>query len=211
MTLRTPSSWPPLLMIAVAAAACDSPTEPALGVPPVTLEAVGDAVQLEADGAGDDLPRWESLDPDIVTVTPAGMAVAVAEGTATVRARLGSRTAEGQVTVMPPVEVVISDLHVVTEGDLEGMSMRLANMGGRGFYRLEFWGERSDGEVEHRIIQRSGIPDYPAEVGLDVVYQNLALPEIADWVIVYSREPLSLGYELTGCVRLDGGSPCPLP
>lgn len=95
---------PALLLIA--AVGCDeSPTgtgpEPRISVTDVTLEAVGDAAQLEAVVENsDEAPAWESLQPGVVTVSESGQAVAVAAGTATVRARIG--TASGEGTILPP-------------------------------------------------------------------------------------------------------------
>ena len=201
-----------VLVLAVLSTACDSVTEPSLYVPPVTLEAVGDAAQLVASGANGALPSWESLDPTIVTVTPAGMVVAVASGSARVRARLGSTTAEGTVIVLPPVSVTISDFRVVTNGSGEyaGMAMQLKNEGGRGYYRLQFWKERAEGETEHRRILNF-ITDSEAPVGMDIQSVVNLTTEPADWVVAYSREPGSLGYTQTACVRMDGGTPCPMP
>jgi hypothetical protein len=201
-----------VLVLGVLAAACDSVTEPPLHVPAVTLEAVGDVAQLLASGADGALPSWESLDPTVVTVTQAGMAVAVASGSARVRARLGSRTAEGTVTVLPPVAVTISDFRVVTNGNGEyaGMAMQLKNEGGRGYYRLQFWKERAEGETEHRLILNF-ITDSEAPVGMDIQSAVNLTAEPADWVMAYSREPSSLGYTRTACVRMDGGTPCPMP
>jgi hypothetical protein len=201
-----------VLALAVVAAACDSVTELPLHVPPVTLEAVGDAAQLVASGTDGALPFWESLDSPVVTVTPAGMAVAVAPGSARVRARLGSRTAEGTITVLPPVAVTISNFRVVTNGNGEfsGMAMQLKNEGGRGYYRLQFWKERAEGETEHRIILNF-TTDSEAPVGLDIQAGYHLTDEPADWVMAFSREPSSVGYTRTACVRLDAGTPCPMP
>jgi hypothetical protein len=201
-----------VLALAVVAAACDSITELPLHVPAVTLEAVGDAAQLVASGADGALPFWESLDTAVVTVTPAGMAVAVASGSAQVRARLGSRTAEGTVTVLPPVAVTISSFRVLTNsnGEYNGMAMQLKNEGGRGYYRLQFWKERAEGETEHRMILNF-TTDSEAPVGMDVQAGYHLTAEPADWVTAFSREPNSLSYTRTACVRLDGGTPCPMP
>lgn len=200
------------LALSALGAACDSPTEPTLHVVDATLEAVGDATQLEARVTDSgDLPRWESLNEEIVTVTEAGMAVGVAPGTATVRARIGSRTAEGTVTVLPPVDVRLSDLTVVTdEAGHEGMRMRLANAGGRGYYRLEYWRERATPEGEHQRVLYYGT-DADAAVGMNIVHESHLLAEPADWVIVYSRQPHEVVYAMTGCARIDGGAPCPMP
>lgn len=196
------------LMAVVALAACDSTFEPPLGLPAVTLDAVGDAVQLVATGAGDALPYWESLDTTVVTVTPAGMAVAVGAGTAVVRARLGSRDAEGPVTVLPPVDVRISSVQVVTDPDgLKGLSMQVSNTGGRGYYRFQYWKEPAEGETEPRLIMYSW-SDNEAGPALSYGFTDWALPEIPDWIVVYSREPKSLGYEMTACVRVASGASC---
>lgn len=203
--------WMPALALVIALGACDDPTDPIpLYVPTVTLEAVGDAAQLTATNAGDDLPHWESLDPSVVTVTPAGMAVAVSAGTATVRATLGSRTAEGTITVLPPVDVIVYDLEVVTEAGQTGMGMRVKNEGGRGYFRMEFWREKTGAETEHKRIIHY-LTDLEASVGMDISHQNFLSDETADWVIVYSREPMATHYTLTSCVRLDGATPCPMP
>lgn len=211
--IRRMAMAPALLPLLVGlAAACESPTELPLVVPTSTLEAVGDAMQLTAHNADGGLPLWESLDTTVVTVTPAGMAVAVAPGTAAVRARLGSRTAEGTVVVMEPVEILISDLDVVVDslGQFLGMKMRLKNAGGRGFFRVDYWRERGQGEAEHtRVLHMT--TDLEALVGMDVQSSNYLMSDPADWVVAYSREPNSLGYVMTSCVRLDGGTPCPMP
>ncbi|NIY07805.1 MAG: hypothetical protein GWN02_05765 [Gemmatimonadetes bacterium] len=190
--------------------ACDSPTgpDPELRVVDLTLEAVGDAGRLQArlDGAEVE-PTWESLDATIVSVTAAGQATAVAPGTATVRARLGDRTAEGTVTVLPPVDVRLSELAVVTDpSGNRGMRMRIRNLGGRGYYRLEFWRIGADGRHERFLHYAS---DAEAPVGLDIIHANYLSDETADWVLAYSREPLSQEPVRTSCVRLDGQPTCP--
>jgi len=202
-----------MLALAALAAGCDSTTDPPLlHVPTQTLEAVGDAIQLAASGAEGKLPFWESLDTTIVTVTPAGMARAIAPGTAGVRARLGSRSAEGTVRVLDPVEIQISDLRILkdAEGAYAGMAMQLRNAGGRGYYRLQFWRERAEGETGHQIVLNYAT-DIEAPVGMDVQSTTHGLPEQpADWVVAFSREPNSMSYVRTACVRLDG-EPCPMP
>lgn len=198
------------LAVAVLATACDSPTEVTLGVVPITLEAVGDMAQLEANVRGSgQLPRWESLDPSVVTVTEAGMVTAVGAGTATVRASIGSRTAEGRVTVLPPVRVTLSDFHLVEQEGRIGMVMRIRNEGGRGAYRLQFWRERSGPGEDHELVLTHSM-DSEAPVGLDITHSSFLLAEPADWVMAYSREPHSLVHYPTSCVRLDGGTPCPM-
>ena len=212
MTRRFTTRWTPALALFALAAACESPTDrPTITVAPVTIEAVGDAVQLVAQGADGALPYWESLDTTIVTVTPAGMAVAVRSGTATVRARLGSSTDEGTVTVLPPIDVRLSDVQVVTNDQGQsGLSMQVTNVGGRGFYRIEMWKAAAEGETEHRRISWS-FNDNEAGAGMSFGVTHWDLSEIPDWVLVYAREPVVLQFDMTACVRLDGGSPCPMP
>jgi hypothetical protein len=198
------------LLLPALAVACDSSTEPEpqLHVPDLTLEAVGDAGQLAIRLDGEVVAaRWESLTPTIVTVTESGVATAVAAGAATVRARVGSRTADGTVTVLPAVNVQLSELALVTDpSGAEGMRMRLRNLGGRGYYRLEFWKFNPDGSHERLLYFGS---DAEAPVGLDIRYDNYLLSEPADWVLALSRQPLSLEAVPTSCVRLDGHSECP--
>ncbi len=200
------------LALVLVAAACESPTDPiTVRVKNATLEAVGDARQLEATVANSDrLPEWESLNPEIVTVTRAGMAVAVAPGTARVRAKVGSVVSEGNVTVMPRVEVQLTSLTLVTEPSGQpGTRMQLRNVGGRGFFRLEYWQARESAGGEHRRVA-SWMNDFEAPAGMDVSF-NTAGIAVPDWVVIYSREPNSTEYRLTGCLRMDGGTPCPMP
>jgi hypothetical protein len=198
------------LLLPALTIACDSTTgpEPQLQVPALTLEAVGDAGQLAVRLDGEDVTaRWESLTPTIVTVTESGTATALAAGAATVRARLGSRTADGTVTVLPAVKVQLSELALVTDpAGNEGMRMRLRNLGGRGFYRLEFWKSRPDGS--HQRLSYFG-SEAEAPVGLDIIHASYLLNEPADWVLALSREPMSSEEVLTSCVRLDGEPECP--
>jgi hypothetical protein len=201
-----------LLPLLVALAGCDSPTDPhTLQVQAATIEAIGDALQLEATVQGTDrLPEWESLNPEIVAVTRAGMAVAVAPGTARVRARVGSQVAEGNVTVLPPVDVQL--LSLALSADPEGrprVQMRLRNAGGRGYYKYEYWRMRETEGGEHRRVL-SFTNDFDALVGMDISGGSTGF-EAPDWVIVYSREPHSTQYRRTGCMRVDGGVPCPVP
>jgi hypothetical protein len=212
MTRRFAARWTPALPLFALAAACESPADLSpITVEPVTIEAVGDAVQLVALGAEGALPYWESLDTTIVTVTPAGMAVAVRPGTATVRARLGSRSDEGIVTVLPPVDVRLSNVQVVTdEQGQTGLSMQVTNHGGRGYYRIEMWKAAIEGETEHRPISWQA-NDSEAGVGMTFGVTYWDLSDTPDWVLVYAREPLALQFDMTACVRLDGGSPCPMP
>lgn len=202
---------PALLLIA--AVGCDeSPTgtgpEPRISVADVTLEAVGDAAQLEAVVENsDEAPAWESLQPGVVAVSESGQAVAVGAGTATVRARIGATSGEGTVTVMPPVDIRLSELDTVTDpSGLKGMAMRVQNLGGRGYYRLEFWRYTFDGRHERVLYYNS---DAEAPVGMDIMHYNYLLDEPADWVLALSREPLALEAVRTSCVRLDGAAECP--
>jgi hypothetical protein len=49
-----------------------------------------------------------------------------------------------------------------------------------------------------------------ASPGLDIEHKNFLGGELADWVVAYSREPLSEEAVRTSCVRLDGeAEPCP--
>ena len=193
-------------------AACEGATDPRvpdLRVPRVTLEARGDTVSLAAlsDGVVA-VSEWESLDPSVVTVTRGGLARAVAAGTAQVRASFGGAEAMGTVTVLPPVDIRVSELAVVTDpGGKLGMGMRIRNEGGRGYYRLEFWKHHPPG-TRRRILFYGTDTEAPA--GMDIVHRNFLGDELADWVVAYSREPLAQEPQRTSCVRLDGqGEPCP--
>ena len=211
MTRRFTTRWTPALALLALAAACESPTDLSISVPAATIDAVGDAVQLVAHGAEGALPHWESLDTTIVTVTPAGMAVGVRSGTATVRARLGSSTAEGTVTVLPPIDIQLSNVQVVTnEQGQTGLSMQVTNVGGRGFYRIEMWKAAAEGETAHRRISWSS-NDNEAGAGMTFGVTHWDLSDTPDWVLVYAREPVVLQFDMTSCVRLDSGSPCPMP
>jgi hypothetical protein len=215
MTVMNANRIPVLTLVTLATlAGCESPTDPPLlHVQAQTLEAVGDAIQLVASGTQGELPFWESLDTAVVSVTPAGMARARTPGTARVRARLGSRTADGTVLVMDPVDVRISDLRILTNaaGEYAGMAMQVRNVGGRGYYRLQFWRERAEGEADHRSVL-SFSTDTEAPVGMDYQTSTGGVPaEPADWVVAYSRAPNDVGFVRTACVRLDGGQPCPMP
>lgn len=214
MNVRTRTSLFALALV-LGATACDSPTEDSirLTVRSDTLEAVGDAGQMEALVSGSDrLPEWESLSPQVATVTRAGMVTAVAPGTARVRAAIGGRTAEGEVVVLPSAQVQLTS--VTRDVDPSGqprITLALRNAGGRGYYRTEFWQARATAGGEHRVVMRENT-DTEAPVGLNVT-SSTSLPGVAnvDWVIVHSRDAHSTGYRTTGCIRLDGGSPCPLP
>jgi hypothetical protein len=204
---------PIALALVLAAGACDSSTEPVtLFVPSVTLEAIGDIQQLEAALTGSDLlPVWEIDDPGVATVTRAGMITAVAPGTTKVWARVGSVQGVGTVTVLEPIRIEIAG--VVRETDPSGaavLAVSLKNQGGRGFYRMEHWQERQAPGEEHRVVARH-LSEAPLAGGLEITVRDF-LPgmEAVDWVVVFSREPNSLDQKITGCFRLDGGTPCPM-
>ena len=200
------------MVLAGLLAACDGATDPHLPdlrVPNVTLEARGDTTWLTAFSDGVmAVSEWESLDPAIVTVTQGGLASAVAAGTAQVRASFGGAVATGTVTVLPPVDIRVSELAVVTDsGGEQGMGMRIRNEGGRGYYRLEFWKHDPHG-TKRRILFYG--TDTEAPPGLDLVHKNFLGDELADWVVAYSREPLAQEPLRTSCTRLDGkAEPCP--
>jgi hypothetical protein len=200
------------IVLAALLTSCEGATEPRvpdLRVADVTLEARGDTASLVAlaDGVVASA-EWESLDPTVVTVTGSGLATAVASGTARVRARFGGTVSTGFVTVLPPVEIRVSELAVVTDPSGEqGLRMRIRNEGGRGYYRLEFWKRFRDGS-KRRIL--SYPQDAEAAPGLDMVYTNYLAGELADWVLAYSRELLSNEPVRTSCARRDGlAEPCP--
>jgi hypothetical protein len=209
-TLRriTPLSCALLLL----AAACDSPTEPKLlGVPALTLEAIGDAAQLVATVNGTQpLPEWESLHPLIATVTRAGMVTAVAPGTATVVARIGSETAQGTVTVLPPVSVEINaaSKQNAEQPGMESVMLRMANPAGRGFYRMRVYRELPGGELQ---IVSQGLTDLEIAAQQAEFTSSFDVSAPAHFVVVYSREPNSMEYRRTACTRLDGAPGCPLP
>ena len=200
------------IALAVLLAACDDVTEPHdphLEVGTVVLEARGDTASLTALSEGVAvMAEWESLDPAIVEVTPGGLARAVAAGTARVRASFAGAADTGTVTVLPAVDIRVSDLSVVTDPTGEqGMRMRVRNDGGRGFFRLEFWRHDPDGS-KRRILWY--VNETEAEPGLDVEHRNFLGGELAEWVVAYSREPSSEEPVRTSCARLDGETePCP--
>lgn len=203
----------PFAAVLLLLAACDSPTDLKLvAVPDVTLEAVGDSKQLEATVRGtEQLPIWESLHPDIATVTRAGMVTAVAPGAATVRARLGSETREGTVTVLPPVSVEITSASKQPADDgVEQITLRMRNTGGRGYYRTRFYRASATPGGEPQIISQD-FNDHDISALQPEMTWGTQVAAPAHWVVVYSREPQSLGYRTTACVRLDGGAGCPAP
>jgi len=197
----------------LATAACESsPTEQRLiSVPAVTLEAVGDARQLEATLNGtEQLPVWESLDPLIATVTRAGMVTAVAPGIAKVRARLGSKAREGTVTVMPAVSVEITSATVERGPSGEGLAtVWIRNRGGRGFYRMRFYRASTVEGAMPEVVSQD-ITDQPIVAGQPEFYSMRSMPAGVQWIVVYSREPNSLAYRITACHRLDGATDCPM-
>jgi hypothetical protein len=206
---RIRTGW---IVLAALMAACDNGTEPhvsPLYVGAWTLEARGDTASLTALSDGVAVRAdWESLDPSIVQLTQQGRATAVAAGTARVRASFSGAAATGTVTVLPAVDVRVSGLAVVTDpGGEGGMRMRIRNAGGRGFYRLEFWRHAPDGS-KRRILWYEN--ETEAEPGLDVEHTDFLGDEVAEWVVAYSREPVSAEPVRTSCARLDGQlEPCP--
>lgn len=202
-------SW---VLVAAFLAACEGGTEPhvpELRVPDVTLEARGDTARLTALSDGESsAAEWESLDPSIVTVTADGLATAVGAGTAEVRATVDGVVETGTVLVMPPIEIRVTELAVVTDpSGREGMSMRIQNLGGRGYYRIELWKHDPDGS-KRRILRHTS--EMEAEPGLDIEHRSFLSDEAADWVLAYSREPLADEAVRTSCTRLDGEpAPCP--
>jgi hypothetical protein len=208
-TLRLLAAAPLMLL-----AACDYPTDPVrLIVPKMTLEATGDSKQLEATIFGSEaLPEWESLTPELISVTRAGMVTALAAGEGRVRARIGASVAEGTVTILQPVSVeILSATRSTSPTGNPEITLRLRNTAGRGFYRIDYWQVRETPDGEHRPVLRQ-MTDTPAPVDMDISAGN-GLPgmEQVDWVIVYSRAPDDLSFRTTGCLRMDGGSPCPIP
>lgn len=191
--------------------ACNSSTDPIqLSVPAVTLEAVGDSRQLEANGTGGALPTWESLSPDIITVTRAGMVTALSAGSGSVRAQLDGRTAQGTVIVLPAVSVEVSAASAAPGDEgWDDVTLQLVNTGGRGFYRLTFYRESAEPGGEAVIISQD-LTDFEAAVGLNISHKR-PVPAPAHWAVVYSREPQSLGYLRTACLRVNGEPGCPLP
>lgn len=179
-----------------------------LRVPAVTLEARGDTVRLGAHADGVAVAaRWESLDSAIVTVSEDGLATAVSAGTAGVRATAGGMMATGTATVLPAVDIRLSDLGVVTDPTGErGVRMRIRNHGGRGYYAPELWKLDPDG-TRRRIVRYA--TEFEAEPGMDIEHTNYIGDEIADWVVVYSREPIAEEAVRTACTRVDGAAGCP--
>lgn len=191
--------------------ACESPTDQKLmGVQAVILEAVGDSKQLEASVSGTDaLPAWESLNPGVVTVTRAGMVTAVGAGTATVRATLGSETAHGQVTVLPPVNVEItSATRVPGNPGWDDVTLRIRNTGGRGYYRTRFYRAASTPGGQPEIVSQM-LTDIAIAAGQPELSAMTQIPASAEWAVIYSRDPHSMEYRTTACARLDGAAGCP--
>lgn len=204
------------IALAAVLAACEGGTElqiPEFRVEAATLEARGDTAHLTARSDGvPAVAEWESLDPQIVAVTQAGVATAVAPGVARVQASLAGAMATGTVTVLPPVEIRLSDLAVVTDpsGQL-GFRMRIENLGGRGFYRLELW-RWAPGGGRERIGGYTS--EFEAEPGMDMTFGSFLGTEIPDWVVAYAREPLAQEPVRTGCTWMapeSGVCPGDLP
>ena len=199
------------VVLAAVLAACDDgvgPRVPELRVPDAVLAARGDTIRLEVRGEGAlENVRWQSLNPAVVTVTEDGLATAVTGGNARVRASLEGAEAEGTVRVLPPVEIRVSEVALVTDpGGKPGVRMRIRNVGGRGFYTMELWKLEPDG-TKRRLISHG--TETPAEPGLDIEYVGYLSAEAPDWVVMYSREPLAPEPVRTACVALDGAPGCP--
>ena len=185
------------------------PTPPQLVVEPVTLEARGDTARLRAqvNGVAADV-EWTSLDPSVVFVEDDGLARAVSAGTARVEATFHGIVATGSVTVLPAVEIRVSDLATVTDPTgRSGLRMRLRNAGGRGYYRLELW--RFD-ELGRKTRVLADAQELPVAPGFDVEHTTFLPDEPVQWVVAYSREPMASEAIRTSCARMDGlGEPCP--
>ncbi len=206
------------MLATVTLVGCGSPTEPGtIDLEPATLEAVGDSAQLTVGSATSRSPWvWRSLDPEIVAVSPSGMARALAPGSATVRATRGDRAAETDVVVLPPTNVRVLSVGLQPDGpNEERMTLRLSNLGGRGFYRLEAWRTR-EGLSPTRVLNH--LTETPAAVGMVVTHQVwLPRPEggsetarAADFLVVYSR-PANEHSTTALCVLLHGEGRCVIP
>ncbi|MDT8340664.1 MAG: Ig-like domain-containing protein [Longimicrobiales bacterium] len=205
---RIAGSW---IVLAALVAACDDntgPQVPMLLVSDTVLAARGDTVRLWARADGNTATAgWESLNPSIVTVTEDGLATAVAPGNARVRASFRGAEALGTVSVLPPVDIQVSELaHVTDPGGTPGVRMRIRNLGGRGFYALEIW-KLDPGGAKRRIVSYN--TEFEAEPGLDIEHVNYLSGEAPDWVVIYSREPLENQPVRTACARVDGAPGCP--
>jgi len=209
---RTAVTYPLLAAFSVLlAGACDSPSEAiTIYVPSATLEAVGDSRQMEATVRGSDrLPEWTISDPAVATVTRAGMVTAVAAGTAQLTARVSGIERSATVTVLPPVNVEAYNLRMGTnpQGRPE-LALRLRNQAGRGYYRMSVWkAPATEGGQPVRVVGWE--TDSPAPAGFDIS-TSVILENGADWIMVHAREPNSLGYTRTSCVRVDGQPGCPM-
>lgn len=197
-----------LVLSLAALTGCELPTEPRLEVASVTLAAVGDSATLEVRGEPRGRIAWESLSPGVVTVSESGVARAVAPGVGVVRARSGDRRAEGTVVVLPGVDVRVSDVREIpVSGGTPGLSVRLTNEGGRGFYRLELWRRDPAGTVR-RVM--TWVSDAEALPGMNVVHRIEGLSQRVDWVVVRSREPLLAEPSRTSCSAREGAADCPV-
>lgn len=151
----------PLLLFAGACDEGSTAEPPTLTMQEQALEAVGDSVQLQVLEGETPLPAtFTSLDPDIVVVSESGMARATSAGTARIEAMVGKHSIAGEVTVLPPADVRIwlTELEPAGDGE-EKLTLRILNVGGRGFYRLELYRR---GEGGTAIPVRVDLNDNPA-------------------------------------------------
>ena len=199
------------ILMAAALAACDEgmgPHVPELQVEDAILGARGDTMRLSARADGVlTQARWESLDPSVATVTPDGLVTAVAPGNVRVRASVSAARAEGTVTVLPAVDIRLSEVAMVTDaGGSVGVRMRIRNLGGRGYYALELWKLDDDG-TRRRILRH--LTETEAAPGMDIEHIDYLAEEEPDWIEAWSREPAALDPVRAACVRVDGAPGCP--
>jgi hypothetical protein len=202
----------PLLATLLLTVACESPVGSySLRAEPSVLEAVGDTRQLEAIVVGTDrLPEWESLRPEIVTVTRDGLATAVSPGEGLVKARIGRREIATVVTVLPAVDLkILSVSKQPAQGGYEQATLRMNNPGGRGYYRTRFYRASSAPGGEPQLVYQDE-SDHEIPGRADDFMFSVPVPAPVDWVIVRTREPRSEVYGVAACVRFDGVAGCPM-
>jgi hypothetical protein len=199
------------------AAACESdPGEPAwvtLLPGSFTLEAIGDSLRIGTTTSRTSAPlAWETSNPAVVTVNSSGVATATGPGTATVTARVQGAHASSTVTVLPLTNVeVVNPRYETNLAGSPGFRIDLRNTGGRGFFRLEFW-KFSDtpGGEPRRVLNEVGMRDVAVGMNSSTWYDSFREGSV-DWVVVYSRDPVSTQERRTSCVRVVGQAGCPLP